>query len=105
MDKSLVSKATSADEVPTPGYMYNEIARITHASADACKQLEEFLMKRLKKDNVHQKLKVLRVINQALLPAGPRHLAGACSPSGRRSQSSSGASCSEHASTASARTS
>jgi len=62
MDKSLCSKATSADEVPTPGYMYNEIARITHASADACKQLEDFLIKRLKKDNVHQKLKVLRVI-------------------------------------------
>lgn len=62
MDKSLCSKATSPDEVPTPGYMYNEIARITHASADACKQLEDFLIKRLKKDNVHQKLKVLRVI-------------------------------------------
>ena len=62
MDKSLVSKATSTDEVPTPGYMYNEISRITHTSADACKQLEDFLIKRLKKDNVHQKLKVLRVI-------------------------------------------
>ena len=37
MDKSLVTKATSPDEVPTPGYMFNEIARITHASADACK--------------------------------------------------------------------
>lgn len=37
MDKSLVTKATSPDEVPTPGYMYNEIARITNASADANK--------------------------------------------------------------------
>ena len=37
MDKSLVTKATSPDEIPTPGYMFNEIARITHASADACK--------------------------------------------------------------------
>ena len=62
MDKSLVSKATSPEEDPTPGYMYNEISRITHVSADACKHLEEFLLKRLKKDNVHQKLKVLRVI-------------------------------------------
>mmetsp|Transcript_8469 Transcript_8469/g.14288 ORF Transcript_8469/g.14288 Transcript_8469/m.14288 type:complete len:742 (+) Transcript_8469:122-2347(+) len=62
MDRSLVSKATSADEVPTPGYMYNEIARITHASVKDCQNLEEFLLKRLKKDGVHVKLKVLRVI-------------------------------------------
>ena len=37
MDKSMVTKATSPDEVPTPGYMFNEIARITQSSADACK--------------------------------------------------------------------
>ena len=37
MDKSLVTKATSPDEVPTAGYMFNEIARITQASADDCK--------------------------------------------------------------------
>ena len=37
MDKSLVTRATSPDEVPTPGYMFNEIARITQASADASK--------------------------------------------------------------------
>ena len=62
MDKSLVTKATSPDEIPTPGYMFNEIARITQSSADACKQLIDFLIKRLKKDSVHVKLKVLRVI-------------------------------------------
>ena len=37
MDRTLVLKATSPDEIPTPGYMFNEIARITHSSADACK--------------------------------------------------------------------
>ena len=62
MDKSLVSKATADSAEPTPGYMFNEIARITHASVDACLQLENFLLKRLKKDSVHVKLKVLRVI-------------------------------------------
>ena len=61
MDRSLVSKATSADADPTPGYMFNEIAKITHASADACKQLEDLLMKRLKNSSVHVKYKVLRV--------------------------------------------
>ncbi len=67
MDKSLVTKATSPDEVPTPGYMFNEISRITQSSADACKQLIDFLLKRLKKDNVHVKLKVLRVIKHCCL--------------------------------------
>ena len=67
MDKSLVTKATSPDEVPTPGYMFNEIARITHASADASKQLIDFLLKRLKKDNVHVKIKVLRVIKHCCM--------------------------------------
>jgi hypothetical protein len=62
MDRSLVSKATADSADPTPGYMYNEIARITHASVDACVQLEAFLLKRLKKDSVHVKLKALRVI-------------------------------------------
>ena len=33
----------------------------------ACKQLEDFLMKRLKKDNVHVKLKVLRVVKHCCL--------------------------------------
>ena len=50
MDKSLVSKATADSAEPTPGYMFNEIARITHASVDACLQLENFLLKRLKKE-------------------------------------------------------
>ena len=62
MDRSLLSKATADAADPTPGYMYNEIARITHASVDACIQLETWLLKRLKKDSVHVKLKVLRVI-------------------------------------------
>ena len=36
LDKSLVTKATSADEVPTAGYMFVEIAKISNHSADAC---------------------------------------------------------------------
>jgi hypothetical protein len=67
MDKSLCTKATSPDEVPTPGYLYNEISGITKASADACKQLIDFLVKRLKKDNVHVKIKTLRLIKHCCL--------------------------------------
>jgi hypothetical protein len=62
MDKSLCAKATADSEQPTPGYMFNEIGRITHASVDACRQLEDYLMKRLTHASVHVKLKSLRVI-------------------------------------------
>ena len=48
MDKSLVSKATTTDEAVTPGYLYREISKITTVSAEASRQLEEFLLKRLK---------------------------------------------------------
>ena len=58
------SKATSADEVPTPGYMYNEIARITHASAAASKQLEEYLIKRLTQELDAARHKVTLLIDQ-----------------------------------------
>ena len=74
MDKSLVSKATADSAEPTPGYMLNEIARITHASVDACLQLENFLLKRVKKDSVHVKLKVLRVIKHCCQHGHERHL-------------------------------
>ena len=67
MDKSLCTKATSPDEVPTPGYMYNEVARITHASADAATALKDFLLKRLKKDNPHVKAKTLRLIKHCCM--------------------------------------
>ncbi len=62
MDRSLCAKATSPDDVPTPGYMFNEIARITQASSEACKQLLDYLLKRLKKDHVQVKIKTLRVM-------------------------------------------
>lgn len=62
MDKSLCAKATADSDQPTPGYMYNEIGRITHASVDACRQLEEYLVKRLAHSSVHVKLKALRVM-------------------------------------------
>ncbi|KAJ1623546.1 hypothetical protein T492DRAFT_571258, partial [Pavlovales sp. CCMP2436] len=67
MDKSLCAKATADSDQPTPGYMLNEIGRITHASVDACRQLEEYLVKRLAHASVHVKLKALRVIKHCCL--------------------------------------
>eukprot|EP00397_Hematodinium_sp_SG-2012_P010798 GEMP01010923.1.p1 GENE.GEMP01010923.1~~GEMP01010923.1.p1 ORF type:complete len:731 (+),score=150.31 GEMP01010923.1:60-2252(+) len=62
MDRALLNKATAPDETPTPGYMYTEIAKITFAGFHACEQLEDYLLKKLPKDNSYVKLKCLRII-------------------------------------------
>lgn len=62
MDKSLLASATSADEAPTPGYMLNDIARMTLVSIDTSQQVMDYLMSRLKKDNCNVKHKVLVII-------------------------------------------
>ena len=61
MDSKLVLKATSKEEAPTPGYLLNDIARITQASDEASHKLEDFLLKRLVKETHPQiVLKTLR---------------------------------------------
>ncbi|CAE8703761.1 unnamed protein product, partial [Polarella glacialis] len=54
--------ATSADETPTPGYLYTEIAKATFADLDSCQQLADYLLKKLERDNPHVKFKVLKII-------------------------------------------
>lgn len=49
MDKSLLNRATSTDDAPTPGYLYGEIARMTQHSYETCLKTMEFLMARVKK--------------------------------------------------------
>ena len=55
MDRTMLNKATSADDTPTPGYMYGEIAKMTYAGDTW--QLEEYLTKKLQKDNPFTKHK------------------------------------------------
>lgn len=62
MDRQLLNRATNADEEPTPGYLYSEIAKITFVSADASWQLEEYLTKKLAKNHPATKSKVLKII-------------------------------------------
>lgn len=62
MDKGLLNEATSADDTPTPGYMLNEISRLTVANYQACVQLIEFLNARLRKNNHNVKFKCLMII-------------------------------------------
>ncbi|CEM04567.1 unnamed protein product [Vitrella brassicaformis CCMP3155] len=62
MDRALLNRATSQDDVPTPGYMFNEIAQMTFLHPEASEQLHEYLLKKLQRDNPYVKLKVLRII-------------------------------------------
>ena len=44
--KSKVSKATQDDESPTPGYLQEELKRLTHDSTSCC-ELEDSILARL----------------------------------------------------------
>lgn len=62
MDRGVLNKATSADDIPTPGYMFGEISKMTFADVSAPQQLADYLLNKLQKDNPHVKLKCLRII-------------------------------------------
>lgn len=62
MDRSVVARATSSDESPTPAYLYGEIAQMTHANFEGCRQLTAYLLERIKKPNHNIKFKCLQII-------------------------------------------
>lgn len=62
MDRPLVARATSSDDSPTPGYLYGEIAQMTHANFEGCRQLTVYLLERIKKPNHNIKFKCLHII-------------------------------------------
>ncbi|XP_066474244.1 AP-4 complex accessory subunit tepsin isoform X2 [Tiliqua scincoides] len=55
-------KGTSDDEVPCPGYLFEEIAKISHESAGSNHCLLEYLLNRLQNNSCHVKLKVLKIL-------------------------------------------
>ncbi|XP_053150304.1 AP-4 complex accessory subunit tepsin isoform X2 [Hemicordylus capensis] len=57
-----VIKGTSDDEVPCPGYLFEEIAKISHESAGSSHCLLEYLLNRLQNNSCHVKLKVLKIL-------------------------------------------
>ncbi|KJE98135.1 hypothetical protein CAOG_08149 [Capsaspora owczarzaki ATCC 30864] len=58
----MLNKATANDEVPTPGYMFAEIAKISFESVQLCGELEDYLMRKLDKPHCFVKLKALRIL-------------------------------------------
>uniref|UniRef100_A0A8D0BL34 AP-4 complex accessory subunit Tepsin n=1 Tax=Salvator merianae TaxID=96440 RepID=A0A8D0BL34_SALMN len=55
-------KGTSDDEAPCPGYLFEEIAKISHESTGSSHCLLEYLLNRLQNNSCHVKLKVLKIL-------------------------------------------
>ncbi|KAL9956513.1 hypothetical protein ACROYT_G037997 [Oculina patagonica] len=58
----MLMKATSDDDNPTSGYLYQEINSITYESISSCNSLLDFLVGRLKKQSPNIKYKVLKIL-------------------------------------------
>ncbi|KAJ8283161.1 hypothetical protein COCON_G00020110 [Conger conger] len=59
----ILMKATADDETPCPGYLFEEIGKISHESVGCCQCLLEYLLDRLQgESNCHVKLKVLKIL-------------------------------------------
>uniref|UniRef100_G3P5D5 TEPSIN adaptor related protein complex 4 accessory protein n=1 Tax=Gasterosteus aculeatus aculeatus TaxID=481459 RepID=G3P5D5_GASAC len=54
-------KATADDETPCPGYLFQDIGKISHESSSCGQCLLEYLLDRLQVESCHVKLKVLKI--------------------------------------------
>lgn len=66
MDRSALSRATDSTSAPTPGYLYNDIAK-TLTSPQVCTDTLSYLLTRLSKNNPHIKKKVLKVLSKIVI--------------------------------------
>ncbi|XP_059938341.1 AP-4 complex accessory subunit tepsin isoform X2 [Mesoplodon densirostris] len=58
----ILLKGTSDDDVPCPGYLFEEIAKISHESLGSSQCLLEYLLSRLQSGSGRVKLKVLKIL-------------------------------------------
>uniref|UniRef100_A0A8C9US15 TEPSIN adaptor related protein complex 4 accessory protein n=1 Tax=Spermophilus dauricus TaxID=99837 RepID=A0A8C9US15_SPEDA len=100
----ILLKGTSDDDVPCPGYLFEEIAKISHESLGSSQCLLEYLLNRLDSSSGHVKLKVLKILpylcshgsssflpdtlfSDAMLPLPPSQPPRGLAPAGMGSQS------------------
>lgn len=69
---SLLTRATSDESDPTPGYMFPEINKISFESGACCEDLVGWLVDRLSDKSCHVKLKVLRVMKYCVTCGHPQ---------------------------------
>ncbi|XP_045212227.2 AP-4 complex accessory subunit tepsin-like isoform X2 [Mercenaria mercenaria] len=73
---SVLMKATSDDDTPIPGYIYNEVSKISLESEENCETLVDFLVERLEKDSTHVKIKVLKLMKYVVENGHPNFRLG-----------------------------
>ncbi|KOB63155.1 hypothetical protein PFHG_04913 [Plasmodium falciparum HB3] len=62
MNRLILNKATSSNDEPTPGYLYNEITQMTFCSKESLGLVGEYLLKKLQRTDLNVKLKTLKIM-------------------------------------------
>lgn len=70
MNRTILNKATSPDGTATPGYLFDEIAKVTHDPL-ANDRLIEYLLRRLESPSANVKAKVLNIIKHVCRKGNP----------------------------------
>nr|XP_036853068.1 AP-4 complex accessory subunit tepsin [Manis javanica] len=70
----ILLKGTSDDDVPCPGYLFEEIAKISHESLGSSQCLLEYLLNRLHSGSGRVKLKVLKIMLHLCAHGSPSFL-------------------------------
>ncbi|XP_076209697.1 AP-4 complex accessory subunit tepsin isoform X2 [Aptenodytes patagonicus] len=65
-------RGTADDDVPCPGYLFEEIAKISHESPGSSQCLLEYLLNRLQSNSCHVKLKVLKILLHTCAQGSPQ---------------------------------
>ncbi|NXG52173.1 AP4AT protein, partial [Psilopogon haemacephalus] len=67
-------RGTADDDVPCPGYLFEEIAKISHESPGSSQCLLEYLLNRLQSNSCHVKLKVLKILLHTCTQGSPQFI-------------------------------
>ncbi|GAB67989.1 hypothetical protein PCYB_125550 [Plasmodium cynomolgi strain B] len=62
MNRLILNKATSSNDEPTPGYLYNEISQMAFCSKESMNLVGEYLLKKLQRTDVNVKIKTLKIL-------------------------------------------
>ncbi|NXI41690.1 AP4AT protein, partial [Galbula dea] len=68
----MLLRGTADDDVPCPGYLFEEIAKISHESPGSSQCLLEYLLNRLQSNSCHVKLKVLKILLHTCTQGSPQ---------------------------------
>ncbi|NWV66309.1 AP4AT protein, partial [Malurus elegans] len=67
-------RGTADDDTPCPGYLFEEIAKISHESPGSSQCLLEHLLTRLQSSSCHVKLKVLKILLHTCSQGSPQFI-------------------------------